>query len=93
MKTPVCAAQIFSERVETMVQISRDEAGMIRDVFGDGVSVYRTCRQKSKRHRYLMSCESYAVNAVKEFQNGTSVEMLKQKYARYRRYGRPEWTY
>jgi hypothetical protein len=67
-----------------MVQITKEEAQMVGEVFGEGVSVYRTCRQKSKRHHYLMSCEPYALNAVKDYQEGKSLGTIKARYGRYR---------
>lgn len=67
-----------------MVQITKEEAQMVREVFGEGVSVYRTCRQKSKRHHYLMSCEPYAQNAINEYRGGKNLRDIKLRYGRYR---------
>ena len=53
---------------------------MIREVFPVGVTIHRTCKQKSERHHYYMSSQTPAIAAVEEYRNGASVEDLKQKY-------------
>lgn len=70
-----------------LIKINKEEAAMVREVFGSSVNVYRTCRQKSQRHHYFMSCEPFGLSAMEEFRNGTPVKDLKQKYARYKSRG------
>ena len=63
-----------------MIKINKNEAMMIREVFPVGVSIHRTCKQKSDRHNYFMSEQLPAVRAVEDFRRGAKIETLKAKY-------------
>jgi len=63
-----------------LIKVNKNEALMIREVFPVGVTLHRTCKQKSDRHNYYMSSQVPAIAAVEEYRNGATVEELKAKY-------------
>ena len=63
-----------------MIRVNKNEAQMIREVFPAGVSLHRTCKQKSDRHNYYMSSQPPAIAAVEDYRNGATVAELKVKY-------------
>lgn len=71
-----------------MILINKQEAGMIRQVFGESVHIRRTCPQKTNRHRYHMEESPWAMKALEGFRGGANVDSLKKSYGRYRNQSR-----
>ena len=71
-----------------MILINKQEAGMIRQVFGESVHIRRTCPQKTNRHRYHMEESPWAIKALADYQNGVGTEALKKTYSRYKNQSR-----
>lgn len=63
-----------------MYRIGQEEANMLRELFGNGVTIYRTCKQKSKRHTYYCSEEPYARKALNDYSNGMKIDDMRKKY-------------
>lgn len=53
---------------------------MLRELFGTGVAIYRTCKQKTQRHHYLCSEETYVEHALEDYRNQMPLEKMKEKY-------------
>lgn len=69
-----------------MIRIDKEEAMMIRELFGEGACIYRTCKQKSKRHHYLLSEEDYNLRAIADMRGGMTPDAIRKKYRNTRTY-------
>ena len=52
-----------------MIRIGKEEAAYLRDRFPD-VTITRTMKQKSKRHRYYVEESRKVLNALDKFHGG-----------------------